>query len=209
MNTKSFRRSALFLRNEFESSGIWGFPLIRKQSLDLSTVDLIACSDTSSHDIDNLHKGVHFFVDDFRFEGIYAHPEKTFEKYSRYRFLLTPDFSLYSEMKPWRQIESVGKARWVGAYWQKNGAIVIPTISWAQPSSFRFCFDAIETGAIVAVGMIGCKHEKIAFLKGYDAMLNAIEPSAVICFGTPYPEMDGNVINIDYISSRKVIRNGR
>ena len=57
--------------------------------------------------------------------------------------------------------------------------------------------------------MIGCKHEKIAFLKGYDAMLNAIEPSAVICFGAPYPEMDGNIISVDYISSRKVIRNGR
>ena len=177
--------------------------------MDLSTVDLIACSDTSAHDVDNLYKGVHFFVDDFRFEGIYAHPEKSLEKYSRYRFLLTPDFSLYSEMKPWRQIESVGKTRWVGAYWQKNGAIVVPTISWAQPSSFRFCFDAIEKGSIVAVGMIGCKHEKIAFLKGYDAMLNAIEPSAVICFGAPYPEMDGNIISVDYISSRKVIRNGR
>lgn len=209
MNTKSFRTSNLFLRNEFESSGIWGFPCIRKQELDLNSIELIACSDTSTNDITNLNKGVHFFTDDYRFENIYNHPEKSFSKYSRYKFLLSPDYSLYSEMKPWRQIESIGKSRWVGAYWQHCGLTVVPTISWAQPASFRFCFDAIEKKAIVAIGMIGCKHERVAFMKGYNAMLEAIDPSAVICFGVPYPEMEGRIITVDYLSSRKVVRHGR
>lgn len=44
---------------------------------------------------------------------------------------------------------------------------------------------------------------------GYDAMLTAIEPQAVICFGVPFPEMEGNIIQIDYTSSRKVVRDGR
>ncbi len=78
MNTKSFRNSNLFLRNEFESSGIWGFPCIRKQELDLNSIELIACSDTSTNDITNLNKGVHFFTDDYRFENIYSHPEESF-----------------------------------------------------------------------------------------------------------------------------------
>ncbi len=112
-------------------------------------------------------------------------------------------------MKPWRQIESIGKSRWVGAYWQHCGLTVVPTISWAQPASFRFCFDAIEKKAIVAIGMIGCKHERVAFMKGYNAMLEAIDPSAVICFGVPYPEMEGRIITVDYLSSRKVVRHGR
>lgn len=209
MRTKEYRNSNLFLRNEFESSGVWGFPFIKKQTIDLDQVELIACSDTSMQDVHNLHKGVHFFTDDYRFESVYAHPDKSFQKLCRYKFLLTPDYSLYSEMKPWRQIESVGKARWVGAYWQNQGAIVIPTISWAQPTSFGFCFDAIEKHSIVAIGMIGCKHERVAFMKGYNAMLDALEPTAIICFGEPFPEMEGRIIAVDYLSSRKVVRHGR
>lgn len=209
MNSKSYRTNELFLRNGFESKGVFGFPFIRKQNLDLHNVDLIACSDTSTHDEYNLHKGVHFFVDDYRQTSIYYHPEKATEKYRKYKFVLTPDYSLYSEMDPWRQIESVAHSRWVGAYWQKEGLTVIPTISWAQPSSFRFCFESVEKTSIVAVGMIGCKRKKIAFMKGYNAMLETINPSAIICFGTPFPEMEGNIIPVDYRSTRKVVRHGR
>lgn len=209
MYSKKFRNSDLFLRNGFETDGVWGFPIVKKQELDLTDVELIACSDTSTNDTMNLHKGVHFMVDDYRFESIYTHPEKTLAKYRRYRFLLTPDYSLYAEMNPWRQIESIGKARWVGAYWQAQGCTVIPTISWANPSSYRFCFDAIEKHCIVAIGMIGCKRNRVAFMRGYTYMLDVIEPEAVICFGSPFPEMKGNIVAVDYLSSRKVVRNGR
>ena len=96
MRTKEYRNSDKFLRNEFESRGVWGFSLIKKQEIDLNTVELIACSDTSRHDTQNLNKGVHFFTDDYRFESLYMHPERTLDKYSKYRFLLTPDYSLYT-----------------------------------------------------------------------------------------------------------------
>ena len=206
MKSKYFRNTRAFLRNEFETDGIWGFPIIRKQELDLSDINLIACSDTSAHDEANLNKGVHFLVDDYRFESTYNSPERPFRRYAKYRFLLTPDFSLYSEMGLWRQIESIGKARWVGAYWQSQGAVVIPTVSWSEPISFRFCFDGIEKHCIVAVGMIGCKRSRIAFMRGYNAMLDHIEPEAVICLGRPFPEMKGKIIAVDYLSSRKVVR---
>ena len=209
MNSKKFRQTERFLRNGFETSGEWGFPLIKKQSLDLTNIELIACSDTSTHDTCNLDKGVHFWVDDYRFESTYNNPEKALERLRKYRFLLTPDFSLYAEMDPWRQIESIGKSRWVGAYWQSQGITVIPTISWALPSSYRFCFDAIEKHSIVAIGMIGCKRNPCNFLRGYAAMMETIEPEAIICFGTPFREMNGNIISIDYVSSRKVVRYGR
>lgn len=209
MKSKQFRTSELFLRNGFETSGRWGFPMIRKQPLDLSRIELIACSDTSVHDNKNLDKGVHFLVDDYRFESTYNYPEKSLKKYQKYRFLLSPDFSLYAEMDPWRQIESVGKARWVGAFWQSHGCTVIPTVSWARPSSYQYCFDGIEKHCIVAVGMIGCKRDRVSFMQGYQAMMEAIEPEAVICLGVPFHEMNGNIIAVDYLSSRKVIRNGR
>ena len=206
MISKEMRRNPLFMRNQFESEGRWGFPIIKKQKLDTTNIELISCSDVSKSDINNLHKGVHFFVDDFRFESVYNHPDKALERYGKYRFLLTPDYSLYAEMEPWRQIESIGKARWVGAKWQELGKIVIPTISWGSARSFEFCFDGIQKNSIVAVGMIGCKRNKIAFLKGYYQMLSKIEPETIICFGHPFNEMDGNIVEVDYLNSRKVVR---
>lgn len=72
--------------------------------------------------------------------------------------------------------------------------------------SYGFCFDGVERNSVVAVGMIGCKRSKAAFMCGYNAMLERIVPSAVICFGSPFKEMDGNIIVVDYLSSRKAVR---
>lgn len=207
MQSKQMRDDSLFMRNNFATTGKWGLPVVKRQDLPFDEINLIACSDTRAHDNkENKKSGVHFFVDDYRFNGIYDHPERSLEKYSQYAFLLTPDFSTYSDMNLWRQLESVAKNRWVGAYWQRKDLIVIPTISWSDARSFEFCFDGIEKGSIVAIGMIGCKRNRLGFMRGYNEMLKRINPSAVICFGTPFPEMQGNLIVIDYRNSRKVVR---
>ena len=156
--------------------------------------------------IENKKKGVHFFIDDYRFSGIYNNPEHSFERLSQYSFLLTPDFSTYADMNLWRQLESVAKNRWVGAYWQSKGLCVIPTISWSDARSFEFCFDGVQQGSTVAVGMIGCKHSRRAFMNGYNEMIERLLPEKIIVFGTPFPDMKGNIITVDYQSSRKVVR---
>ena len=78
-------------------------------------------------------------------------------------------------MDLWRQLESVAKNRWVGAYWQSKGMTVIPTVSWSDARSFEFCFDGVEQGSIVAIGMVGCKQAKFQFMRGYNEMLKRIE----------------------------------
>lgn len=207
MTTKEMRENPLFMRNSFDGQGRWNIPLVRKQEVNTQEISLIACSDTRSKDnAANRRNGVHFFVDDYRFEGIYTHPERTLAKYSQYAFLLSPDFSTYADMDLWRQIESVAKNRWVGAYWQSNGLTVIPTISWSTPRSFDFCFDGVEKNAVVAVSTLGCRRSKVSFLRGYEVMLNRLNPQTIICFGEPLPEMQGNIVFVDYRASRKVVR---
>lgn len=207
MTSKNMREDPLFMRNSFASTGKWGIPIIRKQPLPSSPIQLVACSDTRAHDTaDNCCKGVHFFVDDYRFSGIYDHPERSFHRYSQYAFLLTPEYSTYADMDLWRQLESTAKNRWVGAYWQSRGLTVYPSICWGTARSYEFCFDGIEKGSVVAVGMIGSKREKKGFMHGYETMLERIEPETIIVFGTPFSEMEGNIISIDYLTSRKVAR---
>lgn len=207
MNSKEMRNNPLFMRNSYETDGKWGLPLVKNQEFDTGNIKMIACSDTKANDREENKKlGVHFFVDDYRFKGIYDKPERTLNRYSQYRFLLTPDFSTYSDMNPWRQLESVAKNRWVGAYWQSKGLIVVPTISWGLSPSYEFCFDGVEKNGVVAIGMIGCKQTKIQFMRGYNAMLEKIQPSKIICFGSPFAEMQGDIIKVDYMASRKVVR---
>ncbi|MCR5727059.1 MAG: DUF4417 domain-containing protein [Lachnospiraceae bacterium] len=207
MTSVNMREDPLFMRNTFESTGKWDIPLVRKQDIPLDNIRLIACSDTRTNDNDvNKLNGVHFFVDDYRFTGIYDHPERSLNKYSQYAFLLTPDFSTYSEMNLWRQLESVAMNRWCGAYWQSKGLLVVPTITWSTPRSYDFCFDGVEHNAIVAIGMIGCKKNHLGFMRGYNAMLEKISPATILCLGSPFPEMEGNIISVDYRNSRKVVR---
>ena len=98
------RNDSLFLRNQFQGVGRFGLPMIKKQEIYLEDVGLIACTNTIGNDTEYFDYGVHFFVDDFKFDSLYEQPEKTLERYSQYRFCCTPDFSVYSEMMPWRQL---------------------------------------------------------------------------------------------------------
>ena len=207
ITSKTMRKDPLFLRNSLPSVGKWGVPFVKRQALPFTDVNLLACSDTRSNDNEeNTKNGVHFFVDDYRFENIYRDPERSLKRYAQYAFLLTPDFSAYAEMNLWRQLQSVAQNRWVGAYWQSKGLTVFPTVSWSTPRSYEFCFDGVEKGSTVAVGMIGCKRAKSAFMRGYNEMIGRLEPANIIVFGEPFPEMKGNIIPVGYIPSRKAVR---
>ena len=83
---------------------------------------------------------------------------------------------------------------------------VMLLMSPSDARSFEFCFDGIEQGSTVAVGMIGCKSSRIGFMRGYNEMLDRLQPEKIIVFGTPFPEMSGNIVSVDYRSSRKVVR---
>jgi len=198
----NMRENPLFTRNSFLKSGYYEIPVIKKQEIDLTSLKFITYADTKCNDTNNKDCGVVFFIDDWRFYGIFDKPERTLPKLKQYRVLCTPEYSLYADLPVWRQIEHVAKNRWVGAYWQSKGLKVIPSVNWGLTQTFDFCFDGIEKGSTVAVGMVGCKSDKISFMKGYNEMLSQIEPETILCYGTPFKEMNGNIIKIDYWHKR-------
>lgn len=199
ITSKSKRNDPLFLRNAYTSCGKWGIPMIRKQNINLDHLRLIAYSSIRINDTpENRNSGVHFFMDDFRFNTLYTYPKKHLERLLQYAFLLTPDYSAYADMPPWRQLESICHSRWCGAFWQSQGATVIPTLTWSTPSSFEYCFDGVEKNSIIAIGTIGCKRNRFRFMQGYNEMLERLSPSAIICYGSPFPEMEGPIIPIPY-----------
>ncbi len=205
------RANPNFLRTGFQCMGELEIPMIRKVSLPDDKIDLIACSRTKINDLEeNRRKGVHFFVDDYRFDVLRRKPNAGLMKYSQYAFVLSPDFSRYNEMPVWKVIEAVGMNRWIGAYWQKAGLKVIPSVGWATAITDKFCFLGVERNSLIAITTNGNRRERRPYLRGYDAMLERIEPSAIICFGKPFPEMRGNIIPVKlrYSWKREMIMGG-
>ncbi|MBE6743105.1 MAG: DUF4417 domain-containing protein [Ruminococcaceae bacterium] len=126
------------------------------------------------------------------------------EKLKRYRAVLTPDFSVYREMAPVMQLYNTFRNRWCGAYFASKGIRVIPSISWGDENTFDFCFEGVSKGSVVAVSTyMVSEHnnrsdQKEFFLKGYNELLRRIEPEKIICYNEPFPEMQGDIVFVDY-----------
>lgn len=134
----------------------------------------------------NKNAGIHCFVDDYQFERLWNNPYKYIDKILEYDAFLTPDFSLYMDMPMAMKIWNVFRSRLIGQFLQNAGMEVIPTISWAEPETFCFCFDGIEQGSVVAVSTIGVKNDKDAlkiWTDGMDAMIAKIKPAAILVYG--------------------------
>ena len=126
------------------------------------------------------------------------------DKLKDYKGVLTPDFSMYLEMNRTLQLYNTFRNRWCGAYLASKGIKVIPTINWGNEDTFDFCFEGVPKGSIVAVSTYMVQEhnnhadQKDFFLKGYDEMLRRIQPAKIICYSQPFPEMEGEIIPVDY-----------
>lgn len=213
MNSEEIRTSPALLRNTYPCSPDIGMPIIRLQAT--PHID----SMLSFHDVRALDPRaaktdllVHFFKDDPRFEHIFEQPFSgralsKLKQLAQYTAVCTPDFSLYPEMPYPVQLFQVFKNRWCGAHWQAAGLCVLPTVTWGDASSYAFCFDGLPTHASVVVSTVGCKKSKSkqAFLAGYDKMLEALQPQTILCYGTPFSEMQGNLITYPYTAFEKKV----
>lgn len=195
MTSEEFRTDPLLLRNQFKTDGVFDIPIIKRTKVSLDGISLIGYDKLGQ---DETEKIVHFFLDDYKFETIWKSPESHVEKLKAYRAILSPQFSLFSEMPLSLQIYNTFRNRWCGAFFQSKGIKVIPSLAWGNPNTFWFCFDGIPKGSIVAVSTVGVRKEKALFMQGYKELQRRIDPSAVICYGDPFPEMTGKIIPVDY-----------
>ena len=203
----NYRTSQIMLRNQFPGDGPFQIPIIPKSEFfdeDFQDLRLIGFDRTHIEDDKNLDWMVHFFLYDYKFERVWKEPDRDIERLRRYRAVLTPDFSMYLEMNPTIQLYNTFRNRWCGAYFQSKGMRVIPTVNWGDENTFDFCFRGVPKGSTVAVSTyMVSEHgnrcdQKEFFLKGYNEMLRRIEPERIICYNTPFPEMAGNIIFVDY-----------
>ena len=140
--------------------------------------------------------GVHFFIDDYLFERAWNDPARYALLLKDFQAVMTPDFSLFTDYPKSVQIYNHYRKHLLGAYWQRMGMTVVPSICWSDHDSYEWCFDGEPQGGTVAVSSVGTQKNPQArdfFLDGYKEMLSRLQPSKVIFFGDVPLGCDGNI----------------
>ncbi len=148
---------------------------------------------------DRQNKGVHFFIDDYQFNRLWNDIDRYVDMLREFRYVMSPDFSTYTDFPKAIQIYNHYRKHWVGTYLQEAGVKVIPTISWSTEDSFGWCFNGEPEGATVAVSSVGCmgsRTKKELFLAGYEAMIDRLHPETIIFYGKVPDECRGNLVRI-------------
>lgn len=149
--------------------------------------------------------GIHFFIDDYQFERLWRQPDHYIEILSKFDCVLTPDFSLYLDMPMAMKIWNRYRSQLIGQMCQDAGLIVIPTLTWAEPETYDFCFDGIPKYSTVATSTVGVMREESSreiWQDGMHEALKRLRPKNVICYGTPIDGFDFKDVNVKYIKSR-------
>lgn len=149
------------------------------------------------------HAGaVHFFLDDYRFESVWTSPARSLERVQAVGSALTPDFSLWLGMPAAAGIWQTYRSRWLGAYWQRRGVDVIPSVTWSDADSFRYCFDGLPVGGMVAVSTVGVRAdvaERKRYCAGIEQLLLRVNPSIVLAYGGRPSWLAGELSSVDTV----------
>ena len=191
-------------------SDFWQMPIIQNDNFIPSKLIGFNYAKTSKEK----NVGIHFYLDDYQFERLWNKPEDYVDILKQYECILSPDFSLYMDMPMPMKIWNIYRSRLIGQYYQSHGIKVIPTLSWAEPETFEFCFEGIPQGSIVSISTIGVKKNKEAlkiWKQGVDELIKRIRPSTILIYGgkLDYDYGDIKVIYYENEVTERMIKNGR
>lgn len=155
--------------------------------------------------------GVHFFIDDYQFERVWKSPQLYVEMLRKYRFVCAPDFSLYLDMPMAAKIWNVYRSRLITAYWQSKGLKVVPVLQWAEPETWKFCFDGVKPGGTLAVSTLGAARNKLTkqiWTAGMSEAIRKLHPATILLYGIPISFNFGDIQVVHYTNEVLERRSG-
>ena len=79
------------------------------------------------------------------------------------------------------------RGRAVGAWLNDNGIPTIPNVRWGDERTYELACLGVECNSTIAVGTHGCiksQEYKHMFIKGFDYILNKLQPKNVVVYGS-------------------------
>lgn len=147
------------------------------------------------------NKSVHFFVYDYLFDRCWNRVEENTKLLQQFKFVMTPDFSQYTDMSSTFCMWQHFRKQWLGAYWQLHGIPVIPTACWSTKENFDYCFEGMPKHACIATSSLGwtCAEKamekknmstsisrgdsKTTYREGTEVMMERLMPSQLVWYG--------------------------
>ena len=191
----NYRNTRCYLNCEkriFDGVGELNIPEIAPFDMDINDVPLIGFNYAKTEK-EPENKICHFYVDDYQFERVWHSPDIYLSVLSRFKAVLSPDFSMYADFPRAVSIFNHYRKQWCGAYWQENGINVIPTVGWIGPDSYDFVFEGLPRDSLVCISTVGMffdKEHRKKFMVGYHKALEELRPKKILFYGKLYPEID-------------------
>lgn len=164
--------------------GITGMPIMEPiEVTDLPDKMITFSKSLSTNDFNQI---VMFYEGDRAFARIMHNPQKYAEMLKPFRYVVSPDFSQHLDMPQCLCLQNSFWNHAFGAYWQTMGINVIPNVAWSRPSSYAYAFDGIPMNSVIAINCTAIKGNPISkyfWMKGYEAALEALNPSLILRYG--------------------------
>lgn len=153
-----------------------------------------------------------FYEADQGFVRIRRNPSKYVDLLKRFPLSLGPDFSQKIGYTDFVNFCNSWWNKAFTAYYQLKGVPMIINVTWSTPDSLRYAFIGLPKHSVVAVNCTAIKSRDIAkyfWYKGYEKMLEVLDPSLILRYGDRMPyEDDSRSIYFENINLKN-LRNGR
>lgn len=185
-----------------EFDGYLGIPIVKKPSKLVIPTGITPFSYRNR--IQSETEAIGFYEMDEKFSDILKEPQKYAVEFKG-KIVITPDCSLYRDAPYAVAVANTYKNRTIGYVLQSQGAYVIPQVRWGNSLTYtnelfpdKVAFLGLEKHSIYAIGTYGCiqtKDDKEHFKAGLKAMIETLEPEAILVYGSMPKIVFGDFLN--------------
>lgn len=167
----------------FEVDNIYGFPELYPVKTLINIDDWIDF-ETAKRTRDTSCRGLHFFIDDYKFQCLWNQPKRYIEFLKRRKCVIMPDFSLYANFPLALQIYNKYRNHWLGAFYSVNGVRIIPCVLCNKVITFPWLFSGLPKNSVIAISDIGIAkgEDRRLFEDTYNQILDKLKPIQILYF---------------------------
>lgn len=188
----------LHLHYEYPTEGVEDMPLLKAYN---GPIPLAFCPITERKTSPKSF-GLHFFLYDYAIESTWSTPLRYLPELCIRPCVLSPIFTTFVDRPRAINVWNVYRNRWVTSFWQGNGVNAIPSASWGNVDSFKYCFDGLPERSVIAVDHICVGKDRayrILYRKGIEELIERKHPTKLLIYGEP---LDFNPsVDVIYIES--------